>query len=130
MSQSPVERGLYSDFAGTTPAQAAAFWGRPYMGGLDRHGVLANGTHEQIRAAVPNEVIDLNLSSPAAWLIGGAENDRVGFALACDFLKELSYLNPLQTNAYYGIIRAGAVHIFIACGQCYQCRPAAVLPRP
>jgi uroporphyrinogen decarboxylase len=36
----------------TTVAEAAAFWGRPFMGGLDRHGILVNGTQAEVRAAV------------------------------------------------------------------------------
>lgn len=35
-----------------TPREAARTFGRPYMGGLDRHGVIASGSEEQIRAAV------------------------------------------------------------------------------
>jgi uroporphyrinogen decarboxylase len=34
-----------------TPAQASEFFGRPYMGGMDRHGALASGTQDQIRRA-------------------------------------------------------------------------------
>lgn len=34
-----------------TPAEAAALFGRPFMGGLERKGVLATGTAAEIRAA-------------------------------------------------------------------------------
>jgi uroporphyrinogen decarboxylase len=36
------------------------------MGGLDRHGVLANGTQEQIRAAV----LDLLQDAPERFFLG------------------------------------------------------------
>jgi uroporphyrinogen decarboxylase len=59
---SPLEVGDES----MTAAQASAFWGRPYMGGLDRHGVLANGTKEQIRAGV----LDLLREAPERYFLG------------------------------------------------------------
>jgi uroporphyrinogen decarboxylase len=34
-----------------SPRDAAALFGRPYMGGLDRHGVIASGSPDDIRAA-------------------------------------------------------------------------------
>ena len=49
-----------------TAAQAAAFWGRPYMGGLDRHGVLVDGTPDQIRA----EVLRLLSDAPERFFLG------------------------------------------------------------
>jgi uroporphyrinogen decarboxylase len=49
-----------------TAAQAAAFWGRPYMGGLDRHGVLVDGTQDQIRAAV----LELLEDAPERYFLG------------------------------------------------------------
>ena len=35
-----------------TPRQAGELFGRPYMGGLERLGIIARGTPEQIRAEV------------------------------------------------------------------------------
>jgi uroporphyrinogen decarboxylase len=49
-----------------TAAQAAAFWGRPFMGGLDRHGVLVDGAPEQIRAAV----LDVLRDAPERFFLG------------------------------------------------------------
>ena len=49
-----------------TIAQAAAFWGRPYMGGLDRHGTLVDGTPDQIRAEVRNVLKD----APERFFLG------------------------------------------------------------
>lgn len=34
-----------------TPQEAAAFFGRPFMGGLERKGVLATGTPAEVRRA-------------------------------------------------------------------------------
>lgn len=34
-----------------TPQAAAAFFGRPFMGGLERKGVLATGTPAEVRRA-------------------------------------------------------------------------------
>jgi uroporphyrinogen decarboxylase len=33
-----------------TPKQVASMFGRPFMGGMDRHGILVTGTKEQVRA--------------------------------------------------------------------------------
>jgi uroporphyrinogen decarboxylase len=41
-----------------TPAEAADLFGRPYMGGLDRHGIIATGTQDEVRAAVLEVVRD------------------------------------------------------------------------
>jgi uroporphyrinogen decarboxylase len=49
-----------------TAAQAAEFWGRPYMGGMDRHGVLVDGTEDQIRAAA----LDLLKDAPERFFLG------------------------------------------------------------
>jgi uroporphyrinogen decarboxylase len=35
-----------------TPVEAADLFGRPYMGGLDRHGIIATGTQDEVRATV------------------------------------------------------------------------------
>ena len=34
-----------------TPKEAARIFGRPYMGGLDRHGIIATGTQREIKQA-------------------------------------------------------------------------------
>ena len=34
-----------------TPRKASQMFGRPFMGGLDRKGVIANGSAEEIRQA-------------------------------------------------------------------------------
>ncbi len=49
-----------------TPKDAAELFKRPYMGGLDRKGILANGTPEQIRQAV-NAVIE---QAPPRFILG------------------------------------------------------------
>jgi uroporphyrinogen decarboxylase len=49
-----------------TPVEAAAFWGRPFMGGMDRHGVLVDGTEDQIRAAV----LELLQDAPERFFLG------------------------------------------------------------
>ena len=49
-----------------TAAEASTLWGRPYMGGLDRHGVLVDGTQEQIRA----EVLDVLRDAPERFFLG------------------------------------------------------------
>jgi len=49
-----------------TAAQAGVFWGRPYMGGLDRHGILADGTADQIRTAV----LDVLKDAPERFFLG------------------------------------------------------------
>jgi uroporphyrinogen decarboxylase len=59
---SPLEVGGQA----MTAAQAAAFWGRPFMGGLDRHGTLVNGRGDQIRAAV----LDVLKDAPERFFLG------------------------------------------------------------
>ena len=59
---SPLEVGGQA----MTVAQAAAFWDRPFMGGLDRHGVLVDGTPGQIRAAV----LDVLRDAPERFFLG------------------------------------------------------------
>ena len=59
-----------------TPQEIAKYFQRPYMGGLDRHGILANGT----AAEVATEVRRLVKSAPAQFILGadctvGAETD-------------------------------------------------------
>jgi uroporphyrinogen decarboxylase len=48
-----------------TPRDAAALFGRPFMGGLERKGVLATGSPEQIRAA-SREVL---LNAPERFIL-------------------------------------------------------------
>ena len=48
------------------PAEIAKFFGRPYMGGLDRHGVLAKGTPQQVEAEIKRVV----KSAPGQFLLG------------------------------------------------------------
>jgi uroporphyrinogen decarboxylase len=49
-----------------TPAQAAAFFGRPYMGGLDRHGIIVDGTETEIASAVQDVLRD----APERFILG------------------------------------------------------------
>ena len=49
-----------------TPAQASAFFGRPYMGGLDRHGTIVTGSPDEIRAAVRELLVD----APERYILG------------------------------------------------------------
>jgi uroporphyrinogen decarboxylase len=49
-----------------TPKQASEFFGRPYMGGLDRHGTLVTGSPDEIRAAVR----DLLADAPERYILG------------------------------------------------------------
>jgi uroporphyrinogen decarboxylase len=49
-----------------TPTEASALFKRPYMGGLDRKGILMSGTPEQIRQAV-NAVI---AQAPPRFILG------------------------------------------------------------
>jgi uroporphyrinogen decarboxylase len=49
-----------------TPKEASELFKRPYMGGLDRKGVLTGGTPQQIRQAV-NAVID---QAPSRFILG------------------------------------------------------------
>jgi uroporphyrinogen decarboxylase len=46
----PLEVGSRS----MTPGEASRLFDRPYMGGLDRHGVIATGSQDQIGSAVKN----------------------------------------------------------------------------
>jgi len=49
-----------------TAREAAHLFGRPYMGGLDRHGVIASGSNEEIRAAVQ----DVLRNAPNRFILG------------------------------------------------------------
>jgi uroporphyrinogen decarboxylase len=49
-----------------TPRQAAEIFGRPYMGGLDRHGVIASGDQAAIRQRA-EEVLEM---APARFILG------------------------------------------------------------
>ena len=49
-----------------TPTQASEFFGRPYMGGLDRHGTIVTGSPDEIRAAVR----DLLAAAPERYILG------------------------------------------------------------
>ena len=49
-----------------TPQEAAAFFGRPWMGGLDRHGTIATGDHVAIR----REVEELLAVAPERFILG------------------------------------------------------------
>jgi uroporphyrinogen decarboxylase len=49
-----------------TPKEAAALFGRPWMGGMDRHGAIASGDHAAIRAEVA-ELLDI---APARFILG------------------------------------------------------------
>ncbi len=49
-----------------TPREAATFFERPYMGGMDRHGVIATGDPAAIRARVS----DLLSVSPTRFILG------------------------------------------------------------
>ncbi len=55
----------------------------------------------------PNQVIDLNVFTPAAWLVGGAANDRIGFALECGDLNGDS-LDDIVVGAHLTAATAGA----------------------
>ena len=48
-----------------TPADAARLFGRPYMGGMERKGVLATGTPEQVRQAAE----DVLRSAPDRFIL-------------------------------------------------------------
>jgi uroporphyrinogen decarboxylase len=41
-----------------TASEAARIFGRPYMGGLDRHGVIATGSQDEIKAVVQDVLRD------------------------------------------------------------------------
>ncbi|MBL8173207.1 MAG: hypothetical protein JNK48_00970 [Bryobacterales bacterium] len=49
-----------------SPKEIAAFFSRPYMGGLDRHGVLAKGTPQQVEA----EIRRVLKQAPKQFLLG------------------------------------------------------------
>jgi uroporphyrinogen decarboxylase len=49
-----------------TPRQLAALFGRPFMGGMDRHGTLLKGPREQIRAEVSSVLRD----APDLFMLG------------------------------------------------------------
>lgn len=49
-----------------SPPEIAAFFKRPYMGGMDRHGTLAKGTPQQVEA----EIRGLVKAAPAQFLLG------------------------------------------------------------
>ena len=49
-----------------SPKEIAAFFNRPYMGGLDRHGVLAKGTPQQVEA----EILRVLKSAPKQFILG------------------------------------------------------------
>jgi uroporphyrinogen decarboxylase len=43
---------------GRTPRELSRLFGRPFMGGMDRHGILATGTPEQIRREAQDVIRD------------------------------------------------------------------------
>jgi len=49
-----------------TPREIASLFGRPFMGGMDRHGVLVTGTKEQIRS----EVRAVCAAAPPLFILG------------------------------------------------------------
>jgi uroporphyrinogen decarboxylase len=49
-----------------TPKEAAQFFGRPYMGGLDRHGTIATGSVDEIVAAAQ----DVLREAPERFILG------------------------------------------------------------
>ncbi|MFL7811661.1 MAG: uroporphyrinogen decarboxylase family protein [Anaerolineae bacterium] len=49
-----------------TAREAARMFGRPYMGGLDRHGIIASGSKEEIKAAVKDVLRD----APERFILG------------------------------------------------------------
>jgi len=57
---------LEVDGQAMTAREAARMFGRPYMGGLDRHGTIVNGSEEEIRAAVENVLRD----APERFILG------------------------------------------------------------
>jgi uroporphyrinogen decarboxylase len=60
-----------------TPQKVSRMFGRPYMGGLDRHGIIVSGSEDEIRQAVENALAqtsdkfflaaDCTLSSDIDW---------------------------------------------------------------
>ena len=73
-----------------TPKELSEFFGRPFMGGLDRKGIIVNGTAEQIRQEVHDVLVDSSdrhilgadctLPGDIAW-----ENIRTAITAAHDF---------------------------------------------
>jgi uroporphyrinogen decarboxylase len=49
-----------------TPSQIASLFGRPFMGGMDRHGILVTGTKEQISA----EARAVCAAAPPRFILG------------------------------------------------------------
>ena len=49
-----------------SPPEIARFFGRPYMGGLDRHGILATGTPAQVE----DEIRRVVKRSPSRFILG------------------------------------------------------------
>lgn len=49
-----------------TPRELAALFGRPFLGGMDRHGIIVDGTREQISAEVRAVLRD----APPAFALG------------------------------------------------------------
>ena len=49
-----------------TPRELAALFGRPFLGGMDRHGIIVNGTTEQITGEVAAVLRD----APPAFALG------------------------------------------------------------
>ncbi len=49
-----------------SPHQIAGFFARPYMGGLDRHGILAKGTPQQVEAEIRRVI----KSAPRQFILG------------------------------------------------------------
>lgn len=49
-----------------TPKEAGKFFGRPFMGGMDRHGVLATGTAQEIQQTVQSVLAD----APDRFILG------------------------------------------------------------
>jgi uroporphyrinogen decarboxylase len=73
-----------------TPKELSGFFGRPFMGGLDRKGIIVDGSAEQIRQEVHDVLVDASdrhilgadctLPGDIAW-----ENIRTAIAAAHDF---------------------------------------------
>ena len=49
-----------------SPGEIAAFFKRPYMGGMDRHGILASGTQAEVEAEIRRVV----KSAPGQFILG------------------------------------------------------------
>jgi uroporphyrinogen decarboxylase len=73
-----------------TPKELSELFGRPFMGGLDRKGIIVDGSAEQIRQEVHDVLVnagdrhivgaDCTLPGDIAW-----ENIRTAIAAAHDF---------------------------------------------